>query len=384
MHPDEFTDRSPGELVPITGGWAYLARPLPPPPLAVTWAFASRVEDAARALATAGGVSAEIGNKELLIRPLVTREAVSSNRIEGTHTQAEDVLRAQEMGPPRDRAYAALVTEVERYLAVTKMASDWAAEGRPLSAFVLRALHRELLAGTRGEDRRPGEFRRQQVVIGQPGDTPVTATFVPAPPEHIEGLVENLLAFAAAPEDYPALVVAAILHYQFETIHPFEDGNGRLGRLIIPIYLMSRGFTEQPIVNLSPFLDAHRREYLDLMKRVSTHGDWESWIRFFLDAVQAQAVDVATRAETLRMLRERYRVAAKAASRSQAAMVAVDYVMERVFVTASAFERAHRYNYRTARAAIEALASAGIVKEIEGSYPQAWYAAELIELAYGD
>jgi Fic family protein len=189
-----------------------------------------------------------IQNKILIIRPLLTREAVESARLEGTHTHIVGVLRQEAGESPSDPIEASNNQEVINYLSATWHAESWLAEGRPLDLVLIRALHKDLLVGTRGEDKGPGRFRAGQVLIGAPGDTPERARFVPPPPQHVQPAVENLVAFLKNPAPYPALVAAAIAHYQFETIHPFEDGNGRLGRLLIPLQLTAAQAITQPLI----------------------------------------------------------------------------------------------------------------------------------------
>lgn len=381
MTPEEFMPAAAGDLVDVPGGWAFVPHLLPPE-LPATWEMAAKLETAAEAMARVAGRAGVIPNRTLLIRPLLTREAVESNRLEGTHTQIEDVLRSEVAGAPKDAHYADRIREVNTYLAATAEGETWVNEDRPMTSFLLRALHKELISGTRGHDRRPGEFRRRQVIIGDRDDTPLTARFVPPPPEHIEPAVENLVEFIERDRRYPAIVSAAIAHYQFETIHPFEDGNGRLGRLLIPLHLMRRQLMDAPLVNLSPFFESVRDKYLDTLKRVSTHGEWASWIGLFLDAVRAQSDDACRRADTLLELRERYGAVARERFRSRTALLAVDFLMERVFVTAAGLAAFAGCTYNTARTALEGLASAGILEADPAAYPQRWIAKELFDLVY--
>ncbi|MCC6419441.1 MAG: Fic family protein, partial [Gemmataceae bacterium] len=177
---------------------------------------------------------------------------------------------------------------------------------------------------------------------------------------------------------------AGIAHYQFEAIHPFEDGNGRLGRLLIPIQLISRGLIDAPLVNLSPYLERRRDTYLELLKRVSTRGDWQQWLMFFLRAVHAQADDARSRTRALIALHEKYRNLVRSGSRSQAPLVAVDLLMEQVFVSARDVAAYASCEYNTARAALTTMTGMGIVAPLEGTYPQLWYAREVLEEVYQD
>lgn len=382
MRREEFESDLAGTLVPIPGGVAFLPAPLPPG-FEPTWALGSALEGAMQALASVAGISVLLPNRELLIRPLLTREAVESNRLEGTQTRIEEVLLEQAAGPPPDPGRAARQLEVQRYLDATALGGEWVGDGRELTSFAFRALHERLISGTRGHDRRPGQFRAVQVLIGARGESPLEARFVPPPPEHVPLLVENLIEFMEAPPfSFPALITAAIAHYQFEAIHPFQDGNGRLGRLLIPLYLMRRGVIDAPLVNLSPFFERQRPDYLRLLKRVSTHGDWRLWTEFFLAAVRSQAQDAATRAATILELAQRYSDLALYQSRSRVARIAIDYLLAEVYVSASGLAGHAGCTYRAARMALDFLVQHDVLRQVPGTYPQLWVAHELLDLVY--
>ncbi len=381
MRADQFEANAPGTLVPIFNGVAFVPAPLPPL-IEPTWELTARLDKASAALARAAGYARLVANPEHLLRPLLLREAVESNRLEGTHTQIADVLRQQAVGPPADHQRAGRQLEVLRSLQAIDDGTAWVVERRELSPFLIRSLHGELLRDVRGTDKSPGRFRTTQVLIGAEGDTPAAARFVPPPPEHVEASIAELSAFMGSDETYPVLVSAALSHYQFEAIHPFEDGNGRLGRILIILMLMSRGVIEKPLVALSPFFERRRDEYQRRLNEVSTRGAWTEWVLFFLDAIQAQAEDSSRRAVTLTELTEKYRSLARAKSRTQTPLVAIDLLMERVFVSAPELATYAKCNYRTARAALEALAALGVVEQVEGAYPQLWVARELSEQVY--
>lgn len=383
VKPSEFTDGAPGKLVTIERGWAFVPDPLGPRP-PMTWELATLLDLASRRLGELVGQARLINNEQLVMGPLLTREAVESNRIEGTHTLIEEVLLQRSAGPPpRDRERAEANLEVLRYIETLYKGRDAIVDGQPWTTYFIRALHQELLAGTRGADKAPGRFRSKLVGIGKKGDSPEEARYIPPPPEYVPDLMENLVQYASAGSDLPPLVGAALIHYQFEAIHPFEDGNGRLGRLLIPLYLLSTGAVDRPIIYLSSYFESRRDEYYDLLKAVSTHGEWSAWVQFFLQAVIHQATDARARVEKLLSLRAEYSRRVEAASKSQAALTGLNVVLERVYVTASGLAAAIGRDYRTAKGALETLTRLGIIRQLPGGYPQRWVAAELIEMVYG-
>ncbi len=321
-------------------------------------------------------------NDFLIQRPLLTREAVKSARIEGTYVLIADVLRHEAAGPPADPAAALDNMEVIRYLHSLGSGLEWLREGTPLTPMFLRGLHHSLLESTRGADKHPGEFRTKQVAIGAEGDNPLTARFVPTPPIHIPELMENLTDFMQEPAPWSPLVAAAITHYQFETIHPFEDGNGRLGRLLIPLLLMRHDVLSRPLVYLSDFLDKNRDEYFDHLKSVSCHGHWQSWVEFFLEAVRVTALDGVDRVRRITSLREQYRQSVLASSRSQAPLAAVDLVMERVIISVAEVQEFAHCSYPTAKSALQTLSELGVLAPLEGIYPARWIANELMDKVY--
>jgi Fic family protein len=339
------------------------------------------LDDASRALARLDGLAALIENKGLVTRPLLTREAMESARLEGTHTHIAGLLRQEAGDTPDDPTEMINNQEVINYSRASWRAEQWLAEGRPITAHLIRALHRELLVGTRGENRHPGDFRAIQVLIGAQGDTPEGARFVPPPPEYISPAMDNLMAFLEDSGPYPPLVAAGIAHYQFETIHPFEDGNGRLGRLLIPLHLAIAEASTQPIVYLSPYFESKRDQYLQLLKEVSTRNAWVTWLSFFLEAVRIQANDGRDRVERIQRLQQDYHGRAMKVQSKIPALV-VGFIMQRVIVTVREVAKYANCQYHTARAALETLQVMGIVEPVPDSQPQRWWATELIDEVY--
>ncbi len=389
MKREDFTVEVPGSLVEIAGGIAFLPPPLPPRiepgrdlMLAVerAGAAAGKLLGEARVLTHDGPISDRI-----ITGPLVARDAVNSNRIEGTQTLVEDVLLQGRTGFAVDPVARDSQREVLAAMDALRAGTSALAEGQPLSAFLIRSLHEILIAGTRGDARHPGVFRMTQVAIGSEGESLATAPYIPPPPEHVPALVEGMLEFAMHSQEFGPLVTAALLHYQFEAVHPFEDGNGRLGRLLIPLHLLAVGAIDRPVVYLSAALEAKREEYITRLRAVSLHGAWEAWIEFFLGAVTASSDDARARIQRVAELRSRYRESVAGKSRSKLPLLAVDMVMDAVYVTAPELADAlGGVDYKSARASLAVLATAGVITEIPGSYPQRWVARELLEVAYKD
>lgn len=379
VRASDFGPTAPGEVVLCGDGVAFIPTPLYPE-LPATWDLALANDQATLALGRVTSDAAPLFDR-MLLNVLRMREAVETNRIEGTHTELADVLRSEVTGPPSDANTAAAHLEVQRARQATILGEQWVQEGRAITPFLIRALHERLMEGTRGANAHPGAFRLTQVIIGQPGDSPATAAFVPPPPERVPDLVESFADAVGSKSPYPPLIAAALLHYQFEAIHPFEDGNGRLGRVLIPLTLMALGVERMSIIGLSRYFQANREDYLRRLRRVSTDGEWIEWVLFFLDGVRLQSEDTRSRIRRLRELQVRYRETARTLT-SKAAVLATDLAVESVYVTATSVSTYARCNYRTARSALEQLAEKGLLRAVPGSYPQLWVAHELLEQVY--
>ncbi len=310
------------------------------------------------------------------------REAIGSNAIEGTYAEVADVLLEDSLGLSDRRPQTFANLEVLLYRNALEDGERWLDEGRPISLSFVKGLHQQLLAMGRGSDKTPGAFREKQVLVGSEGDSVGSARFVPPPSEHVGPLMENLVGFMVDETEYPILIACALAHYQFETVHPFEDGNGRIGRLLIPLYLKAHGVIERPILYLSSYLEAHRNEYFDRLKRVSTHGDWSGWLHFFLEAVTVQAVDSRSRVERLLNLQEGYREMVRLETRSQTPLVAIDLLLASVFMTIPELSKYASCSYGAAKSAVETLSELGILSALPGSYPSRWVASELLNVAY--
>jgi Fic family protein len=250
------------------------------------------------------GLGQLIRDPQLVIGPYITREAVASSRIEGTQTSLAEVLQS-DAAAQETKTTSADIAEVNAYIAATYLGLELI-KTLPVTQRLMLDVHRQLLTGVRGRDWLPGEFRRSPVWVGSPTDSPDTAIFVPPLPEQLGDLLTDWEKFVNEPEGLPVLIRCALMHYQFETIHPFLDGNGRIGRLLIGLQLHREGRLTTPLLYLSGYLETHRLEYYERLQAVRARGEIQQWLQFFLTAVARQAEDGVSRANKLVQLRETY------------------------------------------------------------------------------
>jgi Fic family protein len=313
--------------------------------------------DAEAALGRLAGVGQVLPSPDLLIRPYLLREAVSSTRLEGTQASLADVFESQTNGEPPNED----VEEVLNYID----ALEWGLARRselPLGIRLIREIHRRLLAGVRGRERTPGELRTTQNWVGSSGSTVESARYVPPPPAELPALLADWERYAHETVDVPLLVQNALLHYQFETLHPFLDGNGRLGRLLSVFLLVEHGRLPAPLLYLSTYLERDRGRYYEALQAVRERGDFRPWIELFLAAVHTQAEDAVARAQRIIGLHERYRAAASAIP-SGKAMSLVDFVCETPIVSSRAVERALGVTRPTALKLLRQLEGVGVLEE---------------------
>lgn len=334
--------------------------------------------DAEAALGRLAGVGDLLPNPHLLIRPYVLREAVFSTRIEGTRASMADVFELEAGGgePNAD------VEEVLGYVDALGWGLDQSE--LPLSVRLMREMHRRLMAGVRGRDRMPGELRTSQNWIGAPGSTIETAEFVPPPPGELADLLADWESFAHEESALPLLVQNALLHYQLETIHPFLDGNGRIGRLLIVFLLVASERLPAPLLDVSSYFERDRDGYYAALRGVSESGDASAWIDLFLRAIRTQATEAVTRARRLVELREQYRRRAASLS-SQNAIALVDLACEAPVLTARFVTERLGVSRPTAGSLLKRLESEGVlVRTSSGERGQQRYLArEVLDTLIG-
>jgi Fic family protein len=356
-----FVRQSPG-----SGGYsAFVPAPLPPdPPLDLDVELHDLLEIANRALGRLDGASLVVPDRDLLLYTHIRREAVLSSQIEGTQSSLSDLLlfeNAEAPGVPIDD-----VREVSNYAAAMEHGLARLRGGFPLSLRLIREIHDRLVRGSRGADRTPGEFRRSQNWIG--GTMPGNAFFVPPPVHEVMPALDHLEKFI---QDHasrtPALMKAALAHAQFETIHPFLDGNGRVGRLLVTFLLCAEGALREPLLYLSLFLKEHRAEYYASLQRIRTDGDWEGWLRFFVRGVGVVADQGVGTIQKLIALfdRDRRRVQETLGARKALSTLRVhDVLKQRAVTSIPLAATATGLTPPTVASAIESLEELGIVREV--------------------
>ena len=365
--------KAAGRYVRQPSGYvAFVPAPLPPE-LHWTPELSRALSDADRLIGRLAGEGGRLPNPHLLIRPFVRREAVLSSRIEGTQTTLGELLAA-EAGAVVERSPEDL-REVGNYVAALEYGVS-RLKKLPLSLRLVRELHAKLMAGVGGGQAAPGEFRRSQNWIGPAGCTLATATYIPPPPAEMMTCLEQWEAFLHD-RSLPPLIQIALAHYQFEAIHPFLDGNGRVGRLLITLFLTERAILPAPLLYLSAFFEATRRDYYECLLRVATHRDWMAWLQYFLNGVARQAEDALSRAERINSLVTKWR-AAVAGTASQAAVALVDMLAANPYVTIKGAAGQLGVAFTTAQRAIGRLASMSILEQVSRGKRDRIYCATTI------
>jgi Fic family protein len=332
--------------------------PLPPP---LTWSrgLVAALSDADRAIGRLAGEAARLPNPNLLVYLFVRREAVLSSRIEGTQTSLTELLE-HEVGAEVDRDEADL-HEVSNYVAAMDLGIE-RLKKLPLSLRLVKEVHARLMKGVRGGHAHPGEVRRTQVWIGPPGSSIRLATYVPPPPGELADCLKAWEKFLHD-RSLPPLVQIALAHYQFEAIHPFHDGNGRVGRLLITLFLIERGILPTPLLYLSAWFEATRRDYYELLLAVSNDGEWEEWLTYFLAGVARQSEDASSRMRRINALIDRWQHDL-AAERSRLPAKVVTWLAANPYLMVKGVARQHEVAFTTAERAVQALERCGILKQV--------------------
>lgn len=337
--------------------------PLPPDPqLQIDGQLLASLSRADQALGRLDGTAGTLPNPDLFVAMYVRQEAVLSSQIEGTQASLSDVLAFE---AEEDGAGAGDVEEVVNYVAAMNHGLRRLQEF-PLSLRLIREIHERLMRGVRGQERQPGEFRTSQNWIGGSGSTPATATFIPPAPQVMQAALSNLETFLHDPA-LPRLVHAALAHAQFETIHPFLDGNGRIGRLLITFLLCHGGVLSRPLLYLSHYLKRHRQEYYDRLQAVRVDGRWEEWLLFFLTGVADVAAEAQATARKILTLREQHRNKLASEGRASGNLLrALDRLYEHPMITVRVLERELEVNYATANSILLRMQELGIIEESTG------------------
>lgn len=379
MDPKRFSPAAPGDLVTIAGREsAFVPHPLPP----ARWEFPANLwpllSEAKHHLGVLEGIGSVLPNPSILLRPLSDREAIQSSRLEGTYATPRELLLFELQPPPPSPSESDRTQDFREVYNYQRALEHAAHTELPLSLRLIRELHGILLTGARGRDKTPGEFRRVQVAIG------ATRRFVPPPPEQIRHCLDPLEGYFHQPMPFDPLVDCFLVHYQFETIHPFVDGNGRVGRLLLAIMLQQRCGLSKPWLYLSEFFERHRDEYIGHLFSVSTEGAWSQWIEFCLNGALAQATATVARCRRLLEIRDEYARRVAAVGGNVRLSQIVEGVFNSPFVRVAPLARRLNVTYPTARADIDRLVSADILRALPDATPKTFYAPEVFSVAYGE
>lgn len=380
MRPDAFTSSARGVVQKTqTGFWAFVPSDVPRR-VPLSDEVVKLLDEATGAVHRLGGVGRLLPNPHLLIGPHLRLEAVLSSRIEGTKTDVGQLLLFEVgQAPSGDAADDAV--EVSNYVLAMEHGLARVREGFPISVRLLREMHERLLQGVRGQHRRPGELRSSPVWIG--GSNLEDAVFVPPPPDEMQRALSDLERFLHE-TDLPLLVQLAIAHYQFEVIHPFLDGNGRIGRLLIPLMLVVRGALPQPLLYLSAYFEQYRSDYYDHLLITSQSGDLMPWIAFFLRGVRRQARDSEERTVRLVELQHQLRNELLNEGRPNSVIRLAEQLFAAPVVTAARVEASIGVTRPTAQAAIDALVQRGDLVEVTGRERRRIYRApRIFDAVYG-
>ena len=357
---------------PVKGPWshrAYVAPPLPRAEPTLSGGTYRQVARTRAALAALDATAQRLPNPSLLRRPILNREAQSTSALEGTYAPLDAVLNEDEAAPSSTD-----LREILNYVEMADHAFDWVQAGRPLTVGLLGSLQSILVAGTAAATAEPGLLRQTQVVIGRrsaaaPSMIPVEASrFVPSPPgTDLEARTRDLLDWVRDidQKDVDPVVAAAMAHYQFETLHPFHDGNGRIGRLLTVLQLLARGVLSEPTLTVSGWFEARRSHYYDHLLAVSTRGSWDAWINFFSVGLEESARSTHQQMRSLLDVQEQLReLVRRSPLRADSALMLVDLAVSRPSFTARIVERDLEVSYKRANTLIVQLVEIGVLEPV--------------------
>jgi Fic family protein len=381
MKPEEFTSERAGKIFRTPRDYfAFVPYPLPP---SITYSLEliRLLADAAGSLGELAGLGRMLANPYSLVNPALHQEAVLSSRIEGTLTEIEDLFIFE--ADPNEQPDKPDVREVHNYVVALEYGLQRLAT-LPVSLRLVREIHERLMAGVRGGQAIPGEFRTTQNWIGRPGALLNSASFVPPPQEELQRVLGEWESYIHSEDETHPLIRLAFIHYQFEAIHPFVDGNGRVGRLLLILLLCHWGLLPQPLLYLSAFFERHRDDYYRGLLRVSQRGEWEEWIEFFLTGVRVQAQESLATAKTLLELQETYRSLLQGERITKITSSVADYLFARPVVTAPLIRDRWNVSHHTAQNALGDLEQAGILHEATGQRRnRTWVARGIIRVLMG-
>ena len=366
MKEDFSTDNRAGKYVKLPAGYkAFIPAPLPPePPLDINPKLLDLLSQADRALGRLDGTAENLPNADLFVAMYVRQEAVLSSQIEGTQASLIDILEFE--ASALKRRLPSDVNEVYNYVRAMNSGLK-KLDKLPLSLRLIREIHKELLQGVRGGERTPGEFRRSQNWIGPPGCTLKEAVFVPPPVDQLPSALDDLEKFMHDPSPLPPLIKCGLVHSQFETIHPFLDGNGRIGRLLITFILCAERVLQRPLLYLSLFFKQHRDEYYGRLMAVRERGDWEGWIEFFLRGVRNVSVQATELAQKIIELQRNHEELVRArVPGSTIGLKLLEVLFRSPVVSVGQLASALEASYPTANNIVRLFQDRGLLRELTG------------------
>ena len=377
MNPEAFKNSTAGKCIRTISRhpyWAYVPNPLPPK-IEMDWELVGLLSKADITLGKLSGAGQLLTNPNLLISPFIRREAVMSSRIENTQSGLEDLFLFEadetQLPPVSD------VKEVLNYVRAMEYGIKRLPE-LPISSRLICEIHEILMKGVRGEGATPGLLRTSQNWIGSPGCDLTDATYVPPPEQEMKQYFSDLEKYIHSDPQEPALIQCALVHYQFEAIHPFLDGNGRIGRLLITFMLLEKGLLSQPLLYLSDFFEQHRDEYYRLLLNVSQKGDWKAWFTFFLNGVRQQSEDALSTIQKLLNLQSEYRALGTGRKVPKSVNRLIDYLFASPIISISALSKAWKMPFPTVQRGVDYLIEKDILREITGGQRNRLFVADEI------
>ncbi len=376
MQPEEFRKSTAGKpILTKKGYWSFIPNPLPPE---IIWStdLVSQLAKAERELAKLSAISSNFPFPQLLLQTFIRNEAVLSSRIEGTRASLDDVFRFE----TKQLSFFENTDDVNEVLNYAK-SLEYGMERMktlPISLRLIRELHQKLTHDVRGGTLTPGEFRTSQNWIGPAGSTLETAPFVPPPVEEMHQLLGDLELFIHSDSELPAIIRVALIHYQFEAIHPFLDGNGRVGRLLMLLLFCEWELLPLPILNLSIYIERHRQTYYDLLLKISKSGEWEAWIKFFLYGISEQSQKTVLCIHQLQSLRNQYETIIEIDRNPTRMTAVIDYLFTRPIFSIRQISDELKIPFKTASDYLSKLEQNDVVEEITGQSRNRIYRANAI------
>lgn len=385
MNIERFGTFKTGTLIPIETlrrqDWAFVPNPLPPPSWKIGTSLWKLIAEARQAIGALDGSGNNLSNPRLLLRPLQRREALRSSSLEGTYASPRELLLFEKAMRSEERAghdYEGSWREVHNCYLALRTGYRQIRQGHPLNTSFLCSLHKILMHGVRGEEKNPGMLRDTQVHIG------VDWRFNPPPPSDMNACLGQLADYFENNNDHDPLVKAFLAHYQFEAIHPFTDGNGRIGRVMLSLTIARWLSLSHPWLYMSEFFENNRSDYINMLFRVSTDGEWDEWVEFCAKGAIEQARLSVERCKKLEALKRKYMGMVEQDGLSHRLYRIIDILFESQVVYVTEVRDKLKVSYQTAKGDLMALSDLGIVVESENEYPKMFLADAILNIAYLD